>query len=78
MVNSPPEDAVKTRAACNNSLLLPKFKKRAGQRAFSVIAPCLWNLLDAPMRNKSSLDEFKDTLKTYLFQGKLKTHLLFQ
>ena len=37
-------------------------------RAFSFVAPKLWNRLDDSVRNAITLDSFKKKLKTYLFQ----------
>ena len=38
-----------------------------GDRAFSIVAPRLWNELPTAMRGPLSLDNFKRKLKTYLF-----------
>ena len=46
----------------------PRYKNEChGGRAFSVVAPRLWNALPPPIRNISTLDSFKTALKTHLF-----------
>lgn len=40
-----------------------------GDHAFSVAGPRLWNALPLELRVKEDLDEFKKTLKTYLFKN---------
>ena len=42
--------------------------KRIGDRAFSVCAPKLWNLLPEEVKNETTLDSFKTALKTYYFR----------
>ena len=57
-----------TRSA--NTILLhqPRTKlKFAGDRAFSSIAPKLWNSLPSKIRESTSLASFKSKLKTHLF-----------
>ena len=62
--------------ACFNYLLnkiaanrLPLVKPLSyGQRAFSYIAPVLWNSLSQDMRSCKSLTTFKSKLKTFLFK----------
>ena len=68
MVNSPSDEATRTRSADNKSLLVPRFRKCAGEKAFSIAAPRLWNTLPVEIRNASSLDSFKSMLKTHLFK----------
>ena len=41
---------------------------RYGDRAFSVIAPILWNKLPAHIHNTHSLDQFKTLLKTHFLK----------
>ena len=41
---------------------------RYGDRAFSVIAPILWNKLSSALHNSHSLDQFK-TLLTHTFNS---------
>ena len=45
----------------------PRTKTRYGDRAFSSIAPSLWNKLPPHIQNAPSTDSFKALLKTYLF-----------
>ena len=57
--------------SANKSLLVqPRFKlKTYGLRAFSIIAPRLWNALPLELRTCTSLDAFKSKLKTHLFKN---------
>lgn len=48
-------------------LRVPKSRTRAGDRAFSVAAPTLWNRLPLTLRQAPSSEAFKKHLKTYLF-----------
>ena len=61
-----------TRSLCSSVLGLLKEKKtrlkRSGDRAFSVIAPKLWNRLPECLRKAESVECFKSNLKTYLFK----------
>ena len=56
----------------NNGKLLniPPYKSFStlGDRSFCMAAPKLWNELPLFIRNISSVNAFKKTLKTYLFQ----------
>ena len=56
----------------NNGILLERprlrTKKTMGDRAFSIAAPFLWNILPLPIRQESSIDSFKRSVKTYLFE----------
>ena len=45
----------------------PRTMTRYGDRAFSVIAPTLWNKLPTHIQAAPSLDTFKSQLKTHLF-----------
>ena len=45
----------------------PRTRTRYGDRAFSVIAPTIWNNLPTHIRDAPSLDSFKSLLKTHLF-----------
>ena len=47
----------------------PRTVTRYGDRAFSVIAPILWNKLPAHIHNSHSLDQFKTLLKMHLFNS---------
>jgi hypothetical protein len=56
----------------NNGLLLTQpsviLKKTIGDRWFTAAAPSLWNKLPSCIRNMTSLDSFKSSLKTFLFR----------
>ena len=56
----------------NNGILLERprlrTKKTLGDRALSVAAPFLWNSLPLPIRQETSIDSFKRSVKTYLFK----------
>jgi hypothetical protein len=45
----------------------PPFKTNFGKRAFSRVAPRMWNVLPKSVRSLAELNEFKMALKTYLF-----------
>ena len=54
----------------NSTLLLPPTQKMLptlGARSFAAAAPALWNKLPADIRNVASLNSFKKSLKTFLF-----------
>ena len=58
----------------SNELLLcvPNIRtKTYGARAFSFIAPSLWNSLPITVKQSESYDIFKKTLKTHLFNHEL-------
>ena len=56
------------RSMVANLLILPKCRtKTYGERAFAVAGPTLWNSLPQPMRELTSVNQFKAHLKTYLF-----------
>ncbi len=56
------------RSSSENLLTVPLSRlKSKGDRAFSVLAPKLWNSLPQSVRLSSSLSGFKSSLKTYLF-----------
>ncbi|XP_061477607.1 uncharacterized protein LOC133381973, partial [Rhineura floridana] len=61
-----------TRSATQGLLSIPPTKtaRLAGtrERAFSVVAPTLWNSLPQDLRHASSLNTFRTALKTWLFQ----------
>jgi len=57
------------RSSSANSLVEPRSLTRTyGDRAFSVVAPRLWNRLPASVKDSSSVDSFKRSLKTHLFK----------
>ena len=49
-------------------LTVPRTKSSIGDRAFSAVAPKLWNSLPADLRQSTSLHHFKTGLKTFLFK----------
>ena len=51
----------------------PRTFTRYGDRAFSVAAPKLWNSLPINVRNATSVESFKASLKHFLFTLKTKT-----
>jgi hypothetical protein len=64
----PYRPARQLRSSAMNKLIAPKTNIRYGQRAFSAVAPRLWNLLPDDMRHLTSLQTFKKKLKTHLFR----------
>ena len=57
------------RASSKNLLVIPHFNlKTYGARSFSVAAPTLWNTLPSDIMNSSSMSDFKNKLKTFLFK----------
>ena len=61
----PPHDL---RSSKKNLLVVPAFNTNSyGRRAFSVVAPLLWNSLPQHIRDTGSLNLFKRRLKTALF-----------
>jgi hypothetical protein len=67
VVKTPRPGSVTTRSCNGLNLLVPKSKKCAGDRAFSVAAPRLWNQLPVSIRSAPSVSNFKTLLKTHLF-----------
>ena len=61
------EGAMRTRSSGSTNFVVPVSKKCAGDRAFSVIAPRLWNILPVSIKNATSQQSFKSMLKDYLF-----------
>ena len=57
------------RSVSDGDLVEPSSKMRTyGDRLFAVCAPRLWNSLPLSIRRRSSVDTFKNVLKTYLFK----------
>ena len=54
----------------NNGRSRPRLrtKKTMGDREFSIAAPFLWNSLPLPIRQEISIDSFKRSVKTNLFE----------
>ena len=57
------------RSSNSGSLTIPKTSKLWGDRSFSHAGPALWNTLPPIIRNCTSADKFKQSLKTYLFNA---------
>ena len=57
------------RSTNQNLLTVPKSRLSTyGDRAFSVIAPALWNPLPSNIKSSETVFRFKSSLKTYLFK----------
>ena len=56
-----------TRSTMSKALVIPRTRKRIGDRAFSVAAPTIWNSLPFELKNNQTFTSFKKNLKTYLF-----------
>ena len=50
-----------------HNLNIPRTFIKAGDQAFSVAGPRVWNSLPIQIRNSKSTDLFKKQLKTYLY-----------
>ena len=51
-----------------NQLVEPRYKSdRSGGRAFSNVAPRIWNALPSHIRAENSFDSFKKLVKTHYF-----------
>ena len=55
------------RSAARGDLVLPRTRRRLGNRAFCVAGPAAWNSLPSDIRTASTLSTFKNRLKTHLF-----------
>ena len=66
-----PVSTVSTRSALHSAargdLVVPRTRRRLGNRAFSVAGPAAWNSLPPDIRTASTLRTFKNLLKTHLF-----------
>ena len=63
------------RTRLSNQLMLevPLTKRKTlGDRAFAVSGPSVWNALPLHIRNSISVDVFKKTLNTFLFEFLLR------
>ena len=56
------------RSSDKNALVVPRARTRYGERAFSKVAPSLWNDLPMGIRGQTSQAKFKTALKTHLFK----------
>ena len=68
LINIKPKSSY-SRSNNNTVLQYPQQKILAtlGARSFASAAPSLWNKLPAAIRNAASLNEFKNMIKTFLF-----------
>jgi len=55
------------RSAARGDLVVPRTRRRLGNRAFCVAGPTAWNGLPPDIRTASSLITFKNLFKTHLF-----------
>ena len=58
-----------------STLLVPPTQKMLptlGARSFAAAAPALWNKLPAHIRNVASLNSFKKSIKTFIFNESLQ------
>ena len=67
-VHGPRPDSVITRSCHGFDLIIPRTTKSAGDKAFSVAGPTLWNNIPIKIRKSPTVDSFKTCLKTHLFQ----------
>ena len=63
-----PSHSLSTRSSDSSVLSIPYVRTYLGKRAFSVIAPRLWNSLPPDTRNSLSVSTFRSKLKTHLFK----------
>ncbi|KAK2171937.1 hypothetical protein NP493_1013g00023 [Ridgeia piscesae] len=66
---TPARHSRQLRSTSNNPLYIPRVKKKAGTRAFSVTAPSVWNSLPASVMSEGSIVSFHRRLKIYLFNA---------
>jgi len=55
------------RSSSLHLLQVPRTKTVHGDRAFSVVAPSIWNTIPLDIRNTSSVEIFRRKLKTHFF-----------
>ena len=58
LVKTPSESSMRTRSYGSVNLLVPRTRKCAGDRAFSVAAPYLWNLLPMSIQNAAKSSQY--------------------
>ena len=63
-----PSHSLSTRSSDSSVLSIPYVRTSLSKRAFSVIAPRLWNSLPPDTRNSLSVSAFRSKLKTHLFK----------
>ena len=66
---APAGNSRQLRSTSSNPLYIPRVKKKAGTRAFSVAAPTVWNSLPAGVKPAGNIVSFRRRLKTYLFNA---------
>ena len=57
------------RTSSRGDLVVPRTRRRIGDRAFSVAAPLAWNRLPTELKLLRSTDSFRRDLKTFLFNS---------
>uniref|UniRef100_M3XH00 Reverse transcriptase domain-containing protein n=1 Tax=Latimeria chalumnae TaxID=7897 RepID=M3XH00_LATCH len=57
------------RSESGNSLVVPRFRSRLGERSFAFQAAVAWNAILDGLKFSSSLSIFKSRLKTFLFES---------
>jgi hypothetical protein len=55
------------RSSSKKCFTIPRTKTQIGSRAFSVVAPTFWNELPEKIKQTASIENFKKSLKTFLF-----------
>ena len=66
-----------SRSALSGNLLLPRTRRKFGDRAFAVAAPRVWNSLPTDIKlHQSTTSSFKRRLKTVLFNRGFAEHML--
>jgi len=55
------------RSVARGDLVVPRTRRRLGNRAFCVASPTAWNSLPSDIRTASYVTTFKNLLKTHLF-----------
>ena len=61
--------SIRKRASSSGDLVVPRTRRRIGDRAFSVAAPRAWNTLPTQLKLLRSTTSFRRQLKTFLFQS---------
>eukprot|EP00914_Ancora_sagittata_P006320 GHVO01012823.1.p2 GENE.GHVO01012823.1~~GHVO01012823.1.p2 ORF type:complete len:119 (+),score=7.89 GHVO01012823.1:403-759(+) len=59
--------AINSTIKVSSLLVIPPTKSACGNRSLSVAGPCAWNSLPRDIRHCVEFNEFKRTLKTFLF-----------
>jgi hypothetical protein len=64
--NSEPRQCL--RSSSLDDLHIPRSCNKFGDRSFVVCGPKLWNTLPVAIRNRPSVEAFKESLKTFIFK----------